>query len=35
VVVETESNSHNTSHDALGGTFASVVFGNAYKCPAE
>ena len=35
VVVETESNSPNTANDALGGTFATVIVGNAYLCPEE
>ena len=35
VVMETESNSPNTAHDSLGGTFASVIIGNAYLCPEE
>ena len=33
VKVETESHSHNTADHSLGGTFASVIIGNAYACP--
>ena len=33
VMVETQSHSHNTAHYSLGGTYASVVIGNAYYCP--
>jgi len=32
VVLETESHSSNTAYNSLGGTFSSVVFGNAYYC---
>jgi hypothetical protein len=35
VVVETQSHSHNTAGYSLGGTYASVIIGNAYKCPAQ
>jgi len=35
VMVETESHSHNTAGYSLGGTFASVVIGNAYRCPGQ
>ena len=35
VVLETQSHSHNTSGVGLGGTYASVVIGNAYQCPPE
>ncbi len=35
VKVETESNSHNTAHFSLGGTYASVIIGNAYACPEQ
>ena len=35
VRLETESNSHNTGGHSLGGTFASVVIGNAYFCPDD
>ena len=33
VVVQTESHSQNTSDHSLGGTYASVIIGNAYACP--
>jgi hypothetical protein len=33
VLVETESHSNNTAGHSLGGTFSSVVIGNAYRCP--
>jgi len=33
VMVETQSHSHNTTHYSLGGTYASVIIGNAYFCP--
>lgn len=33
VKIETESFSHNTSDDSLGGTYSAVVIGNAYRCP--
>lgn len=33
VKVETQSHSSNTADHSLGGTYASVVFGNAYRCP--
>lgn len=32
VKIETESYSHNTANDSLGGTFSAVVIGNAYRC---
>jgi hypothetical protein len=32
VVIETQSHSHNTANHSLGGTYASVIFGNAYTC---
>ena len=32
VQVETEVFSNNTADDSLGGTYAAVVIGNAYKC---
>ena len=35
VKIETESFSHNTSDDSLGGTYSAVVIGNAYRCPDE
>ena len=35
VVVETQSHSNNTTHYSLGGTYASVVIGNAYYCPVK
>lgn len=34
VVIETESFSHNTGNDSLGGTYSAVIIGNAYNCPA-
>ncbi len=33
VMVETQSHSHNTAPYSLGGTYASVIIGNAYDCP--
>lgn len=33
VVIETQSHSNNTAHYSLGGTYASVIIGNAYACP--
>ena len=33
VMVETQSHSHNTARYSLGGTYASVVIGNAFICP--
>ena len=33
VVIVTQSHSHNTSYYSLGGTFSSVIIGNAYRCP--
>ena len=35
VKIETESFSHNTSDDSLGGTYSAVVIGNAYRCDKE
>ena len=35
VMVETESHSHNTAGHSLGGSFASVIIGNAYACPEK
>ena len=35
VKIETESFSHNTADDSLGGTFSAVVIGNAYRCGEE
>lgn len=32
VKIETESFSHNTADDSLGGTYSAVVIGNAYSC---
>lgn len=32
VKIETESFSHNTADDSLGGTFSAVIIGNAYRC---
>jgi hypothetical protein len=32
VVIQSENNSHNTAYKSLGGTYASVVIGNAYLC---
>jgi putative lipase involved disintegration of autophagic bodies len=34
-MVETQSHSHNTAGHSLGGTFASVIIGNAYRCPTQ
>lgn len=34
VMIETQSHSHNTARYSLGGTYASVVIGNAFVCPA-
>ena len=33
VLIETQSQSHNTAGTSLGGTYSSVIIGNAYKCP--
>ena len=33
VLIETQSQSHNTADHSLGGTYSSVIFGNAYRCP--
>ena len=33
VKIETESLSHNTAHDSLGGVYSVVLIGNAYRCP--
>lgn len=33
VVVETQSHSHNTAQNSLGGTYSSTIIGNAYRCP--
>ena len=33
VMVETQSHSHNTARYSFGGTYASVVIGNAFICP--
>ena len=35
VMVETQSHSQNTARHSLGGTYASVIIGNAYACPAK
>lgn len=35
VKIETESFSHNTADDSVGGTFSAVVIGNAYRCDDE
>lgn len=35
VVIETQSHSHNTADLAIGGTYASVIIGNAYVCPDQ
>lgn len=35
VKIETESFSHNTANDSLGGTYSAVVIGNAYRCGEE
>lgn len=35
VKIETESFSHNTSDDSLGGMYSAVVIGNAYRCNAQ
>lgn len=32
VKIETESFSHNTADDSLGGMYSAVVIGNAYNC---
>ena len=32
VQIVTESFSHNTAHESLGGTYSAVVIGNAFKC---
>jgi hypothetical protein len=33
ILIETQSQSHNTADYSLGGTYSSVIIGNAYKCP--
>jgi len=33
ILIETQSQSHNTANYSLGGTYSSVIIGNAYKCP--
>lgn len=33
VMVETQSHSNNTADHSLGGTYASVIIGNAFACP--
>jgi hypothetical protein len=33
VQIELEKQSHNTTDDSLGGTYSSVIIGNAYACP--
>ena len=33
VMIETQSHSHNTAQYSLGGTYSSVIIGNAYACP--
>ena len=35
VVIETQSNSNNTGRYSLGGTYASVIIGNAYACSPQ
>ena len=35
VMVETQSHSHNTARYSLGGTYASVIIGNAYRCAGK
>ena len=35
VKIETESFSHNTGDESLGGTYSAVVIGNAYRCSKE
>ena len=35
VLIETQSHSHNTANYSLGGTFSSVIIGNAYRCPEK
>lgn len=35
VKIETESFSHNTADDSIGGTFSAVVIGNAFRCKDE
>lgn len=35
IVVETQSHSHNTARYSLGGTYASVIIGNAFDCPEK
>ena len=32
VKIETESFSHNTAPESLGGTYSALVIGNAYRC---
>ena len=33
ILIETQSQSHNTADHSLGGTYSSVIIGNAYRCP--
>ncbi len=33
IMIETQSHSNNTAYRSLGGTYASVIIGNAYSCP--
>lgn len=35
VMVEIQSNSNNTARYSLGGTYASVIIGNAFACPED
>ncbi len=35
VMVETQSHSNNTADHSLGGTYASVIIGNAFACPGN
>lgn len=35
VKIETESFSHNTGDDSLGGMYSAVVIGNAYRCSQQ
>jgi hypothetical protein len=33
ILIETQSHSNNTADHSLGGTYSSVIIGNAYRCP--
>lgn len=35
VMIETQSHSHNTAGFSFGGSYSSVIIGNAYVCPKK